>query len=113
MKINKISRLKFKATLLKNGEVILPNGNIIDGWNKVKDFYFDYYSNTISETVAMLSTTEFNISIVARHDPAFMEDVGNEGVKIGNSSYRVASVSPDYDLNGMDRIDLKKVKKLA
>ena len=109
-----LSRLRYKASLNKLGYVELSNGNTIDTNEKLFDFYYGYYKQSLSQSV---SSNAFNylkdkVTIVVRHDDRFVEAMNDQNYTItlpNTKTYNVASINPDYELNGYDTVVLSAV----
>lgn len=111
-----LSRLRYKATLNKLGYKELSNGNTIDVNTKLFDFYYGYYKQSLSQSVSSnaFDYLKDKVTIIARHDDRFVEAMNNQNYTISLPSpnantYHVASVNPDYELNGYDTIVLSAV----
>lgn len=115
MKIG-LERLRYKATFNKQGYEELPNGNTINTNVKLFDFWFGYYKQSLSQSV---SSNAFDYlkdkpTIITRHNDKFVEAMSNNSYTItlpspNNKTFRVASVNPDYEVNGYDTIVLSAV----
>ena len=109
-----LSRLRYKASLNKLGYEELSNGNTIDVNTKLFDFYYGYYKQSLSQSI---SSNAFNylkdkVTIVVRHDDRFVEAMNDQNYTItlpNTKTYNVASINPDYELNGYDTIVLSAV----
>nr|WP_247965349.1 hypothetical protein [Lactiplantibacillus plantarum] len=109
-----LSRLRYKASLNKLGYEELPNGNTIDVNTKLFDFYYGYYKQSLSQSI---SSNAFNylkdkVTIVVRHDDRFVEAMNDQNYTItlpNTKTYNVASINPDYEVNGYDTIVLSLV----
>lgn len=111
-----LSRLRYKATLNKLGYEELPNGNTIDVNTKLFDFYYGYYKQSLSQSVSSnaFDYLKDKVTIITRHDDRFVEAMNDQNYTITLSSpnantYRVASINPDYEVNGYDTIVLSLV----
>lgn len=112
MKIT-LERLRYRGTFNKQGYQELPNGNVVNTNEKLFDFWFGYYKQSLSESV---STNAFDflkdkVTIIARHNDYFVQAMDNTSYTItlpspNNKTFRVASVNPDYEVNGYDTIVL-------
>ena len=108
-----LSRLRYKASLNKLGYEELPNGNTIDVNEKLFDFWFGYYKQSLSQSV---SSNAFNflrdkLTIIARHNDYFVTAMNDTSFTItlpspNNHTYNVVSINPDYEVNGYDTIVL-------
>ena len=109
-----LSRLRYKASLNKLGYVELSNGNTIDTNEKLFDFYYGYYKQSLSQSV---SSNAFNylkdkVTIVVRHDDRFVEAMNDQNYTItlpNTKTYNVASINPNYEINDYDTIVLSLV----
>ncbi len=109
-----LSRLRYRATLNKLGYEELSNGNTVDVNTKLFDFYYGYYKQSLSQSV---SSNAFNylkdkVTIVVRHDDRFVEAMSDTNYTItlpNTKTYNVASINPDYEVNGYDTIVLSLV----
>jgi hypothetical protein len=111
-----LERLRYKATFNKQGYEELPNGNTINTNVKLFDFWFGYYKQSLSQSV---SSNAFDYlkdkpTIITRHNDKFVEAMSNNSYTItlpspNNKTFRVASVNPDYEVNGYDTIVLSAV----
>lgn len=109
-------RLRYKATFNKQGYEELPNGNTVNTNEKLFDFWFGYYRQSLSESV---SSNAFDFlkdkpTIIARHNDYFVEAMSNTSYTItlpapNSKVYNVASVNADYEVNGYDTIVLSAV----
>ena len=109
-----LSRLRYKASLNKLGYEELPNGNTIDTNEKLFDFWFGYYKQSLSQSI---SSNAFNylkdkVTIIVRHNDYFVEALNDTSYTItlpspNANTYNVASINPDYEVNnGYDTIVL-------
>ena len=115
MKIT-LERLRYKATFNQEGFKELPNGNTINISEKLFDFWFGYYKQSLSESVSSnaFDFLKDKVTIIARHDDHFVEAMSNTSYTItlpapNSKVYNVASVNPDYEVNGYDTIVLSAV----
>ena len=115
MKIG-LSRLRYKASLNKLGYKELSNGNTIDTNVKLFDFYYGYYKQSLSQSVSSnaFDYLKDKVTIIVRHDDRFVTAMSNTNYTITLSSpnantYYVASINPDYEINGYDTIVLSLV----
>lgn len=112
MKIT-LERLRYKGTFNKQGYKELPNGNIINTNEKLFDFWFGYYKQSLSQSVSSnaFDYLKDKVTIVVRHNDLFVTAMDNTSYTItlpkpNDKSYRVASINPDYEVNGYDTIVL-------
>lgn len=109
-----LSRLRYKATLNKLGYKELSNGSAIDTNEKLFNFYYGYYKQSLSQSVSSnaFDYLKDKVTIIARHDDRFVEAMNDQNYTITLSSpnantYNVASINPDYEVNnGYDTIVL-------
>lgn len=108
-----LSRLRYRATLNKLGYEELSNGNVVDTNVKLFDFYFGYYKQSLSQSVSSnaFDYLKDKVTIVVRHNDYFVEAMNDKNYTItlpapNSSIYNVASVNPNYELNGYDTIVL-------
>lgn len=111
-----LSRLRYKASLNKLGYEELSNGNTVDVNTKLFDFYYGYYKQSLSQSVSSnaFDFLKDKVTIVARHNDKFVEAMSNTSYTItlpspNSKTYQVASVNPDYEVNGYDTIVLSAV----
>lgn len=112
MKIT-LERLRYKGTFNKQGYEELPNGNTINTNEPLFSFWFGYYKQSLSESV---STNAFDflkdkVTIIARHNDYFVTAMDDTSYTItlpspNSKTYHVASINPDYEVNGYDTIVL-------
>lgn len=112
MKIT-LERLRYKASFNKQGYEELPNGNTINTNVKLFDFWFGYYKQSLSQSVSSnaFDFLKDKVTIIARHDNHFVEAMDNTSYTItlpspNSKTYHVASINPDYEVNGYDTIVL-------
>lgn len=111
-----LSRLRYKASLNKLGYEELPNGNTVDTSERLFDFYYGYYKQSLSQSVSSnaFDYLKDKVTIIARHDDRFVEAMNDQNYTITLSSpnantYNVASINPDYEVNGYSTIVLSLV----
>ncbi|RHF51044.1 hypothetical protein DW673_15380 [Lactiplantibacillus plantarum] len=109
-----LSRLRYKASLNKLGYEELSNGNTIDTNEKLFDFYFGYYKQSLSQSVSSnaFDYLKDKVTIVVRHDDRFVTGLNDTNYTItlpNTKTYNVASINPDYEINGYDTIVLSLV----
>ncbi|WP_097037687.1 hypothetical protein [Lactiplantibacillus plantarum] len=112
MKIG-LERLRYKASFNKQGYEELPNGTTIDTNEKLFDFWFGYYKQSLSQSV---SSNAFNflkdkLTIITKHNDYFVQAINDTSYTItlpapNANTYHVASINPDYEINGYDTIVL-------
>lgn len=115
MKIT-LERLRYKASFNKQGYEELPNGNTVNTDQKLFDFWFGYYKQSLSQSVSSnaFDFLKDKVTIIARHDDKFVEAMSNTSYTItlpapNSKTYHVASINPDYEVNGYDTIVLSAV----
>jgi len=115
MKIT-LERLRYKATFNKVDSQELDNGNWVNTNVRLFDFYFGYYKQSLSQSVSSnaFDYLKDKVTIIARHDDHFVEAMSNNSYTItlpkpNSKTYHVASVNPDYEVNGYDTIVLSAV----
>ena len=111
-----LSRLRYKATLNKLGYKELSNGSTIDTNEKLFDFYYGYYKQSLSQSVSSnaFDYLKDKVTIIARHDDRFVTAMNDQNYTITLSSpnantYNVASINPNFEVNGYDTIVLSAV----
>ncbi|MBS0953407.1 hypothetical protein ABC426_16715 [Lactiplantibacillus plantarum] len=111
-----LSRLRYRATLNKLGYEELSNGNTVDVNTKLFDFYYGYYKQSLSQSVSSnaFDYLKDKVTIVVRHDDRFVTAMNDQNYTItlpspNANTYNVASINPDYELNGYDTIVLSLV----
>lgn len=102
-----LSRLRYKASLNKASYKELSNGNVIDTNERLFDFYFGYYKQSLSQSVSSnaFDYLKDKVTIIARHDDRFVEAMNDSNYTItlpspNANTYHVASINPDYEVNG-------------
>lgn len=108
-----LSRLRYKASLNKLGYEELSNGNTIDTNEKLFDFYYGYYKQSLSQSVSSnaFDYLKDKVTIITRHNDKFVQAMSDTSYTItlpspNDKTYHVASINPDYELNGYDTIVL-------
>ena len=111
-----LERLRYKASFNKQGYEELPNGNTINTNEKLFNFYYGYYKQSLSQSVSSnaFDYLKDKVTIIARHDDRFVEAMSNNSYTItlpkpNDKTYHVASINPDYEVNGYDTIVLSAV----
>lgn len=108
-----LSRLRYKASLNKLGYEELSNGNTIDTNEKLFDFWFGYYKQSLSQSVSSnaFDYLKDKVTVTTRHDDRFVEAMSdtNYTITLNSKTYNVASINPDYEVNGYDTIVLSLV----
>lgn len=112
MKIT-LERIRYKATFNKKRNTELPNGNNVNVNEKLFDFWFGYYKQNLNQSVSSNSFDYLKdkVTIIARHNDLFVEALSNDSYSItlpkpNSKTYNIASVNPDYEINGYDTIVL-------
>ncbi|MDY8146841.1 hypothetical protein UZ717_16605 [Lactiplantibacillus plantarum] len=115
MKIE-LERLRYKATFNKQGYEELPNGNVVNTNEKLFDFWFGYYKQSLSQSVSSnaFDFLKDKVTIIARHNDHFVTAMSDNSYTItlpspNSKTYHVASINPDYEVNGYDTIVLSTV----
>ncbi|MCT3234143.1 MULTISPECIES: hypothetical protein [Lactobacillaceae] len=115
MKIT-LERLRYKGSFNQQGYEELPNGNIINTNEKLFDFWFGYYKQSLSQSVSSnaFDYLKDKVTIVARHNDYFVTAMSDTSYTItlpkpNDKIYNVASINPDYEINGYDTIVLSAV----
>ncbi|MDO7806501.1 hypothetical protein Q7Q91_16045 [Lactiplantibacillus pentosus] len=112
MKIT-LERLRYKGTFNKQGYKELPNGNVVNTNEKLFDFWFGYYKQSLSQSVSSnaFDFLKDKVTIIARHNDYFVQAMSDTSYSItlqapNSKTYHVASINPDYEVNGYDTIVL-------
>lgn len=115
MKIG-LNRLRYKATLNKVDYKELPNGNIINTNEKLFDFWFGYYKQSLSSSISSnaFDYLKDKVTLLCRHNDLFVQAMNDTSYTItlpapNANTYHVASINPDYEVNGYDTIVLSAV----
>lgn len=115
MKIT-LERLRYRASFNKVDSQELDNGNWVNTNVRLFDFYFGYYKQSLSQSVSSnaFDFLKDKVTIVARHNDHFVEAMNDTSYTItlpspNSKTYHVASVNPDYEVNGYDTIVLSAV----
>ncbi|MHA3845515.1 hypothetical protein [Lactiplantibacillus plantarum] len=115
MKIT-LERLRYKASFNKQGYEELPNGNTVNTNEKLFDFWFGYYKQSLSQSVSSnaFDYLKDKVTIIARHDDYFVQAMSDTSYTItlpkpNDKTYYVSSVNPDYEVNGYDTVVLSAV----
>ncbi|WP_143442646.1 hypothetical protein [Lactiplantibacillus plantarum] len=100
----------------KLGYEELSNGNTIDTNEKLFDFYFGYYKQSLSQSISSnaFDYLKDKVTIITRHDDRFVTAMSDTNYTItlpspNSNTYHVASINPDYEINGYDTIILSLV----
>lgn len=108
-----LERLRYKASFNKQGYEELPNGNTVNTNEKLFDFWFGYYKQSLSQSVSSnaFDFLKDKVTIIARHNDKFVEAMDNTSYTItlpkpNNKTYHVASINPSFEVNGYDTIVL-------
>ena len=109
----RLNELRYKATLNKLGYKTLANYNTIPVNTPLFDFWFGYYKQSLSQSVSSnaFDFLKDKVTIIARHDDYFVTAMSDNSYTItlpapNSKTYNVASVNPDYEVNGYDTIVL-------
>lgn len=115
MKIT-LERLRYKGTFNKQGYEELPNGNTVNTNEKLFDFWFGYYKESLSQSVSSnaFDFLKDKVTIVTRHNDKFVQAMSDTSYTItlpkpNDKTYHVASINPDFEVNGYDTIVLSAV----
>lgn len=111
-----LSRLRYKASLNKLGYEELSNGNTVDVNEKLFDFWFGYYKQSLSQSVSSnaFDFLKDKVTIITKHNNKYVEAMNDTNYTItlpapNSNTYNVASINPDYEVNGYDTIVLSLV----
>lgn len=111
-----LERLRYKASFNKQGYEELPNGNTVNTNEKLFDFWFGYYKQSLSQSVSSnaFDYLKDKVTIIARHDDYFVQAMSDTSYTItlpkpNDKTYYVSSVNPDYEVNGYDTVVLSAV----
>lgn len=110
MKIQ-LNRLKHMGTYQTNAQIELPNGVDVDGWHDKGKVPYGVYVPSYNEelTAQQNNETVADIIILVRHNSMF--DISNNtyAMKLEDGkTYKATGYVPTDNLNGFDRITLKK-----
>ena len=109
MKI-KLNRLKHVGIYQTYAQIELPNGMDVDSWHDKGKVPYGIYVPTYNEelTAQQNNETVADIIILVRHNSMF--DLANSyAIKLEDGkSYKATGYVPTDNLNGFDRITLKK-----
>lgn len=115
MKIT-LERLRYKGTFNKQGYKELPNGNTINTNEKLFDFWFGYYKQSLAQSVSSnaFDFLKDKVTIITRHNDYFVTAMSDTSYTItlpspNSKVYKVVSVNADYEVNGYDTIVLSAV----
>lgn len=115
MKIT-LERIRYKATFNQQGYEELDNGNVVNTNEKLFDFWFGYYRQSLSQSVSSnaFDFLKDKVTIIARHNDYFVEAMSNNSYTItlpkpNDKTYHVASINPNFEVNGFDTIVLSAV----
>lgn len=111
-----LERLRYKGTFNQQGYKELPNGNIINTNEKLFDFWFGYYKQSLSQSVSSnaFDYLKDKVTIITRHNDYFVTAMSDTSYTItlpspNSKTYNVASINPDYEVNGYDTIVLSAI----
>lgn len=112
MKIT-LKRLRYRASFNKQGYEELPNGNVVNTNEKLFSFWFGYYKQSLAQSVSSnaFDFLKDKVTIIARHNDYFVTAMSDTSYTItlpspNSKTYNVASINPDYEVNGYDTIVL-------
>lgn len=112
MKIT-LERLRYRASFNKEDSHELDNGNWVNTNVRLFDFYFGYYKQSLSQSVSSnaFDFLKDKVTIIARHSDYFVTAMDDTSYTItlpapNSKTYHVASINPDYEVNGYDTIVL-------
>lgn len=115
MKIG-LERLRYKGSFNKQGYEELPNGNVVNTNEKLFDFWFGYFKQNLSQSISgnAFDFLKDKVTIIARHNDYFVQAMSDTSYSItlpspNSKTYNVASINPDYEVNGYDTIVLSAV----
>lgn len=105
-----LNELRYVGVLNKLQQTQNDYGGIINKLTPLLTFRFSYYHMSLVTNVeaGVLDQLVNTTSIFTRHNSLFISDP-SLSIKIDNVSYSIQSVVPDFDVNGLDTITLKKV----
>ena len=109
MKAN-LNEMRYVGVLNQLTQTQNDYGGIINKLTPLLKFRFGYYRMSLTTNVEarvidqLVNTT----TIFTRHNSLFIGDP-SLSITIDNVSYSIQSVVPDFDVNGLDTITLKKV----
>lgn len=108
-----LERLRYKGSFNQKGYEELPNGNIINTNEKLFDFWFGYYKQSLSQSISSnaFDYLKDKVTIIARHNDYFVTAMSDTSYTItlpspNSKTYNVSSINPDYEVNGYDTIVL-------
>lgn len=108
-----LERLRYKGSFNQKGWKELDNGNIINTNEKLFDFWFGYYKQSLSQSVSSnaFDYLKDKVTIITRHNDYFVTAMSDTSYTItlpspNSKTYNVASINPDYEVNGYDTIVL-------
>lgn len=108
-----LERLRYKGSFNQKGWKELDNGNIINTNEKLFDFWFGYYKQSLSQSVSSnaFDYLKDKVTIITRHNDYFVTAMSDTSYTItlpspNSKTYNVSSINPDYEVNGYDTIVL-------
>ena len=110
MKIQ-LNRLKHVGTYQSYESITLPNGVDVDGWHDKFKVPYGIYVPTYNEqlTAQQNNETVADIIILVRHNSMFDISDNTYALKLEDGkTYKAIAYVPTDNLNGFDRITLKK-----
>jgi len=105
-----LSELRYVGVLNKLQQTQNDYGGIINKLTPLLTFRFSYYHMSLVTNVeaSVIDQLVNTTTIFTRHNSLFISDP-SLSITIDNVSYSIQSVVPDFDVNGLDTITLKKV----
>lgn len=108
-----LERLRYKGSFNQKGWKELDNGNIINTNEKLFDFWFGYYKQSLSQSVSSnaFDYLKDKVTIITRHNDYFVTAMSDTSYTItlpspNSKTYNVASINPNFEVNGYDTIVL-------
>ena len=108
-----LERLRYKGSFNQKGWKELDNGNIINTNEKLFDFWFGYYKQSLSQSVSSnaFDYLKDKVTIITRHNDYFATAMSDTSYTItlpspNSKTYNVASINPNFEVNGYDTIVL-------
>ncbi|GEL29327.1 hypothetical protein [Lentilactobacillus kefiri] len=109
MKAN-LNEMRYVGVLNKLQQTQGEYGSFDTKLTPLLTFRFGYYhmSFTVNVEARVIDQLVNTITIFTRHNSLFISNP-SLSITIDNVSYSIQSVIPDFDMNGLDTITLKKV----
>lgn len=109
MKAN-LNELRYVGVLNQVTQTQGMYGNFINTLTPLLTFRFGYYHMSLTTNVeaSVIDQLVNTTTIFTRHNSLFISDPSHS-ITIDGVSYNIQSVIPDFDVNGLDTITLKKV----